>query len=226
MFKYQKFFANVALFVATMFPASILANQESADTFFSVSGGGVTINDLGDQFALVFSNDVSTTITLTALKPCTLIRSLVVGGGGAGGQCMGGGGGGGQVLESYDVHVISADDEFTLFVGAGGAKGTGYYAGLQGGTSSLTLPDGTSLVAYGGGGGGGFSATAPTANASGEIGSGGGNGYGSATAPTKGTHYNYGNPGGLAQGGGGGAGAAGENPGLHAESVLYGSETA
>ncbi len=31
MFKYQKFFANVALFVATMFPASILANQESAD---------------------------------------------------------------------------------------------------------------------------------------------------------------------------------------------------
>lgn len=226
MFKYQKFFANVALFVATMFPASILANQESADTFFSVSGGGVTINDLGDQFALVFSNDVSTAITLTALKPCTLIRSLVVGGGGAGGQCMGGGGGGGQVLESYDVHIISADDEFTLSVGAGGAKGTGQYpAGLQGGTSSLTLPNGTTINAYGGGGGGGFSAKAPTANASGEIGSGGGNAYGRSTTPTKGTHYNYGNPGGLAQGGGGGAGSPGENPGLHAESVLYGSET-
>lgn len=87
------------------------------------------------------------------------------------------------------------------------------------------MPDGTSLVAYGGGGGGGFSAKAPTANASGEIGSGGGNAYDRATAPTKGTHYNYGNPGGRAQGGGGGAGSPGENPGLHAESVLYGTET-
>lgn len=130
MFKYQKLFANVALFVATMFPASILANQESADTFFSVSGGGVTINDLGEQFALVFSNDVSTAITLTALKPCTLVRSLVVGGGGAGGQCMGGGGGGGQVLESFDVKGVSPNDAFTVLVGAGGAKGTGYNAGL------------------------------------------------------------------------------------------------
>jgi hypothetical protein len=139
---------------------------------------------------------------------------------------MGGGGGGGQVLESDDVKVVSPNDAFTVLVGAGGAKGSGMLAGLQGGTSSLTLPNGTTLVAYGGGGGGGYSATAPTANASGEIGSGGGNGFGRATAPTKGTHYNYGNPGGLAQGGGGGAGAAGENPGLHAESVLYDGETA
>ena len=198
---------------------------DPATDYVSESSGKATIIDLGDQFAVVFSNEVSTIITLTALKPCTLMRSLVVGGGGAGGQCMGGGGGGGQVLESYDVHIISADDEFTLSVGAGGEKGSGMLAGLQGGTSSLTLPDGTSLVAYGGGGGGGFTATAPTANADGEIGSGGGNGYGRATAPTKGTHYNYGNPGGLAQGGGGGAGTAGENAGLHVESVLYGDET-
>ncbi len=174
----------------------------------------------------MFSNEVSTTITLTALKPCTLVRSLVVGGGGAGGNTMGGGGGGGQVVASDDLHIVSTNDVITLTVGDGGAKGTGYYAGLQGGTSSLTLPDGTTINAYGGGGGGGYSAAAPTANADGEIGSGGGNGFGRATAPTKGTHYNYGNPGGLAQGGGGGAGAAGENPGLHAESVLYDDETA
>ena len=199
---------------------------DPATDYVSESSGKATIIDLGDQFAVVFSNEVSTTITLTALKPCTLVRSLVVGGGGAGGNTMGGGGGGGQVVASDDLHIVSTNDVITLTVGDGGAKGTGYYAGLQGGTSSLTLPDGTTINAYGGGGGGGYSAAAPTANADGEIGSGGGNGFGRATAPTKGTHYNYGNPGGLAQGGGGGAGAAGENPGLHAESVLYDDETA
>ncbi|MBR2938294.1 MAG: DUF2341 domain-containing protein [Kiritimatiellae bacterium] len=148
--------------------------KDPVEGFFSISGGRAKINDLGDHFALVFSNDVSTTITLTALKPCTLMRSLVVGGGGAGGNTMGGGGGGGQVVASDALHIVSTNDVITLTVGAGGAKGTGYYAGLQGGTSSLTLPDGTSLVAYGGGGGGGYSAAAPTANADGEIGSGGG----------------------------------------------------
>ena len=210
--------------------AALCATGSFADTaadYVSESSGKATIIDLGEQFAVVFSNDVSTAITLTALKPCTLVRSLVVGGGGAGGEAMGGGGGGGQVNESFDLHAISANDVLTLTVGAGGAKGTGQYpAGLQGGTSSLTLPNGTRINAYGGGGGGGFDkANEPTANAAGEIGSGGGNGYGRATAPTKGTHYNYGNPGGLSQGGGGGAGAAGENPGLHAESVLYEGET-
>ena len=115
---------------------------DPATSYVSVSSGDATIVDLGDQFAVVFSNAQSSA-TLVALRPCSLLRTLVVGGGGAGGQCMGGGGGGGQVLESYDVHIISADDEFTLSVGAGGAKGTGYNAGLQGGTSSLTLPDGT-----------------------------------------------------------------------------------
>ena len=200
--------------------------KDPVEGFFSISGGRAKINDLGDHFALVFSNDVSTTITLTALKPCTLMRSLVVGGGGAGGNTMGGGGGGGQVVASDDLHIVSTNDVITLTVGDGGAKGTGYYAGLQGGTSSLTLPDGTTINAYGGGGGGGYSAKEPTASAAGEIGSGGGNGFDRTTEPTKGTHYNYGNPGGLGQGGGGGAGTAGENAGLHAESVLYDDETA
>ena len=209
--------------------AALCATGSFADTaadYVSESSGKATIIDLGEQFAVVFSNDVSTAITLTALKPCTLIRSLVVGGGGAGGSTLGGGGGGGQVKESFDLHAISANDVLTLTVGAGGAWGAGGFpAGLQGGTSSLTLPNGTTINAYGGGGGGGFNARAPTANAAGEIGSGGGNAYGLATAPTKGIHYNYGNPGGLPQGGGGGAGTAGENRGLHAESVLYGDET-
>ena len=209
--------------------AALCATGSFADTatdYVSESSGKATIIDLGEQFAVVFSNEVSTAITLTALKPCTLIRSLVVGGGGAGGSTLGGGGGGGQVKESFDIHAISANDVLTLTVGAGGAWGAGGFpAGLQGGTSSLTLPNGTTINAYGGGGGGGFNARAPTANAAGEIGSGGGNAYGLATAPTKGIHYNYGNPGGLPQGGGGGAGTAGENRGLHAESVLYGDET-
>lgn len=208
--------------------AALCATSSFADTatdYVSESSGKATIIDLGEQFAVVFSNEVSTAITLTALKPCTLVRSLVVGGGGAGGNTLGGGGGGGQVNESFDIHAISANDVLTLTVGAGGATGTGMNAGLQGGTSSLTLPNGTTINAYGGGGGGGFNAKAPTANAAGEIGSGGGNAYDNATAPTKGTHYNYGNPGGPAQGGGGGAGAAGEQPGLHADSELYNGET-
>lgn len=209
--------------------AALCATGSFADTatdYVSESSGKATIIDLGEQFAVVFSNDVSTAITLTVLKPCTLVRSLVVGGGGAGGSTLGGGGGGGQVKESFDLHSISANDVLTLTVGAGGAWGAGDFpAGLQGGTSSLALPNGTTINAYGGGGGGGFNAKAPTANAAGEIGSGGGNAYGRATAPTKGIHYNYGNPGGLGQGGGGGAGAAGENRGLHAESVLYEGET-
>lgn len=174
----------------------------------------------------MFSNAQSSA-TLTALQDCYLLRSLVVGGGGGGGRTMGGGGGGGQVVERTGVVAFSANDEFTVTVGAGGewTAPTGYRAGAQGGTSTLVYPDGTTINAYGGGGGGGFSETEPTASANGLIGSGGGNAYNRATAPTKGTHYNYGNPGGLAQGGGGGAGAAGENPGLHAESVLYDDET-
>ena len=199
---------------------------DPATSYVSVGSGDATIVDLGDQFAVVFSNAQSSA-TLTALQDCYLLRSLVVGGGGGGGRTMGGGGGGGQVVERTGVVAFSANDEFTVTVGAGGewTAPTGYRAGAQGGTSTLVYPDGTTINAYGGGGGGGFSETEPTASANGLIGSGGGNGYGLATAPTKGTHYNYGNPGGLAQGGGGGAGTAGENPGLHVESVLYGDET-
>ena len=212
--------------LATLCAAS--AGADPAASYFAVSGGTATINDFGDQFALVFSNEVSTTITLTALKGCTLVRTLVVGGGGAGGNTMGGGGGGGQVLSSSAVHAIAEDDVITLTVGAGGAvNGSNWIgAGSQGGTSSLTLPGGTTLLAYGGGGGGGYNEREPTDSTNGRIGSGGANGWGRNTPPTQGVHYNYGNPGGLNQGGGGGAGAAGENAGVHAESVLYGDETA
>ncbi len=200
---------------------------DPATDYVSESSGKATIIDLGDQFAVVFSNEVSITITLTARRPCSLLRTLVVGGGGGGGRTMGGGGGGGQVVERTGVVALSTNDEFTITVGAGGewTSTPNYPAGAQGGTSTLVYPDGTTVNAYGGGGGGGYSETAPTASASGEIGSGGGNAYNRATAPTKGTHYNYGNPGGLAQGGGGGAGTPGEDAGLHVESVLYDNET-
>lgn len=200
---------------------------DPATSYVSVSSGNATIVDLGDQFAVVFSN-VQSQATLTSLRNCYLLRSLVVGGGGGGGKTMGGGGGGGQVVERTGVVALAANDEFAVTVGAGGewTNPSGYRAGAQGGTSTLVYPDGTTINAYGGGGGGGYSETAPTASANGQIGSGGGNAHGRTTAPTKGTHYNYGNPGGLAQGGGGGASTPGENAGLHVESVLYGNETA
>ena len=221
----KKLACGVVLSVAVAFGAAN-AWADPATSYVSVGSGDATIVDLGDQFAVVFSN-AQASATLTSLRDCYLMRSLVVGGGGGGGRTMGGGGGGGQVLERSALVAFSANDEFTVTVGAGGewTAPTGYRAGAQGGTSTLVYPDGTTINAYGGGGGGGFSETEPTASANGLIGSGGGNAYNRATAPTKGTHYNYGNPGGLAQGGGGGAGAAGENPGLHAESVLYDNET-
>ena len=199
---------------------------DPATDYVSESSGKATIIDLGDQFAVVFSNAQSSA-TLVLLRDCYVLRSLVVGGGGGGGKTMGGGGGGGQVVERTGVVALSTNDEFTITVGAGGewTSTPNYPAGAQGGTSTLVYPDGTTVNAYGGGGGGGYSETAPTASANGQIGSGGGNAYNRATAPTKGTHYNYGNPGGLAQGGGGGAGTPGEDAGLHVESVLYDNET-
>lgn len=63
---------------------------DPATSYVSVGSGDATIVDLGDQFAVVFSNAQSSA-TLTALQDCYLLRSLVVGGGGGGGVTQLGG---------------------------------------------------------------------------------------------------------------------------------------
>ncbi len=114
----KKLACGVVLSVAVAFGAAN-AWADPASSYVSVSSGDATIVDLGDQFAVVFSNAQSSA-TLTALQDCYLLRSLVVGGGGGGGRVMGGGGGGGQVLERSALVAFSANDEFTITVGAGG----------------------------------------------------------------------------------------------------------
>ena len=98
-----------------------------ATSYVSVGSGDATIVDLGDQFAVVFSN-AQASATLTSLRDCYLMRSLVVGGGGGGGRTMGGGGGGGQVVERTGVVAFSSNDTITVTVGAGGewTAPTGY----------------------------------------------------------------------------------------------------
>ena len=144
------------LIASTALMCAAGAWADPASSYVSVSSGNATIVDLGDQFAVVFSN-AQASATLTSLRDCYLLRSLVVGGGGGGGKTMGGGGGGGQVVERTGVIAFPANDEFTVTVGAGGewTAPTGYRAGAQGGTSTLVYPDGTTVNAYGGGGGGG-----------------------------------------------------------------------
>ena len=198
------------------------------DEYISTDGSP-TLIDLGGDLVYVFSNkaDVGVARTVTAQKPFTLKEALLVGGGGGGGAVLGGGGGGGQVLSLGTPTAIAADAALEVTVGAGGAL-DGWNGGKNGGHSKLVLPSDETHFAYGGGGGGGFNAnySGRPADVANEIGSGGGGQKGTASGSTKGTHYNYGNRGGSYQGGGGGAASPGENGGLHAETVLYGTETA
>ena len=201
--------------------------QAYEDEYVSTDGSP-TVIDLGGDLVYVFSNkaDVGVARAVTAQKAFTLKEALVVGGGGGGGAVLGGGGGGGQVLSLGTPTVIAASDELEVTVGAGGAL-DGWNGGKNGGHSKLVLPSDETHFAYGGGGGGGFSGNkgGRPAEVANEIGSGGGGQLGTASGSTKGTYYNYGNRGGSNQGGGGGAASPGENGGLHAETVLYGTET-
>ena len=135
---------------------------------------------------------------------------LVVAGGGAGGSWASGGGGAGGVV--YQSGRTTANNtNYTVTVGAGGAKNTGGI-GQTGGSGSNSVFD--TITANGGGGGGSIS----TAANSGGSGGGGGNSLAgaSATQGNSGGGTGYGNAGGTGvgagnygAGGGGGAGAAG-----------------
>ena len=143
------------------------------------------------------------------------VSVLVVGAGGGGGASRGGGGGGGQVVSSSTVVISSGSYAVTI-----GAKGTGASTsapgrGLQGGTTTLTLP--VPIVATGGGGGGGSIGGVgdPTRGAYGAGGCAGGctatgnSGSTGIIANQGGNSSDIGND--SAGGGGGGAGASGSN---------------
>jgi len=149
----------------------------------------------------------------------TAIDVLLVGGGGAGAtgnknhasnaDAGGGGGAGGMIVESNKS--VAAATNFSIVVGAGGAKNTNQNtAGTSGASSS-----GFGLTAIGGGAGG-------TVNAAGASGGSGGGGGGGGASPqggagTSGQGYrgghNFGHTGNNRYGGsgGGGAGSQGED---------------
>ena len=170
---------------------------------------------LGDRFVYIVTN--ARECVFQAKRNLTLKDALVVGGGGAGGNVVGGGGGGGGVTTQANERVVFAGRDLTIKVGAGGLIGgaaNSQVTGLQGGTSTLTFADGSSLVAYGGGGGGGYSKS-PSSAASDGIASGGGGGGGTYSGGNDGFNYDsrYGKIGGTSNydlgGGGGGAAKAG-----------------
>ena len=144
-------------------------------------------------------------------------RVLVVAGGGGGGGWCGGGGGGGGVLYTGDF-FFDAGVEYSITIGAGGARTSGMSQGQKGGNSFIAVSDGEGgqlkvLEAIGGGAGG-------NANNIGYSfadmcgGSGGGGGYQNNGFAGNGTD-GQGTIGGLtlnssyAAGGGGGGGGAG-----------------
>ena len=112
------------------------------------------------------------------------IDYLVVAGGGSGGGFGGGGGAGGLLTNvGGDSLVLAHSIDYSLTVGAGGiiipyatSPYANYTPGQQGGSSSFSGTDVSTITAVGGGGGNSYSA-----NAASPGGSGGGGSTGRST---------------------------------------------
>jgi len=109
-----------------------------------------------------------------------VIEFLLVGAGGGGGWDVGGGGGGGGVVVNNPVATWTIDaGSYAVTVGQGGAGGNGptpneLKRGVNGGSSTLTLPTVGQITALGGGGGGGWHPGGPSINSGGTGGANGG----------------------------------------------------
>ncbi len=187
----------------------------------SATGGDITTNYtyLGATYrAHIFTNVVTTNLTVTGSGNVSV---LVVAGGGGGGNGLGGGGGAGGLIYTSSFAVVSgvSGSNYVVTVGSGGAGALA--ASAKGGSNGLSSVFGP-LTASGGGGGAGFTTGGGAGSVAAGSGGSGGGGlatpsfpayyYGGAASPagqgyaggTGGTFVaNY--PG----GGGGGAGAVG-----------------
>jgi len=178
----------------------------------SSATGTYTTTTSGNNVIYTFTGSGSFTPTI----PLTVNLLVVAGGGGGGGAvgnitgCEGGGGGAGGFVSQSSVG-LTANNVYSVTVGAGGNAGTPSAKGGNGGDSQF----GGSYTATGGGGGGsGYLNSSGVNGSNGGSGGGGGRGTGSyqgtAGSGTPG-QGNVGAPGtSIGQGGGGGgAGAAG-----------------
>jgi len=200
--------------------ANVNANHNIAASFAPLSAtstatGAFNAAEVGSSAVYEFTN--SGTFTPAVGMTANL---LIVGGGGGGGgaasssSCynLGGGGGAGGVIATG--LVLTANNAYTVSVGAGGSPGTYSSAGGNGGDSAF----GTNSAKGGGGGGSAYSA-------SGAIGLNGGSGgggarYNCAVSGNGGTGTSQQGTNGAAGasglgGGGGGAGAAGGTDGYN-----------
>jgi len=186
-----------------------------------ISGGGLTCTEttVGSYKVDKYTLSGTTTGTFTWVAPAgvTSVEYLVVaggGGGGNGGGAGGGGGGAGGLIHGYSS--TTANQSFSLTVGAGGAGADAYTSHGANGADSVF----GSVTAIGGGGGGSYSDLAKGNSG----GSGGGAGYivGGSTggAGTAGQGYSGGNSSDVnpypAGGGGGAGGVGGNNNGANA----------
>ena len=185
----------------------------------------------------IFTSSGTFTVSALSTNPSfpNSVEYLVVAGGGGGGDGGSsshggnGGGGGGGYVEGASLPVSISPGSYTITVGAGGVSASNPTAtpgsSRNGGNSTISNPNITTLTAKGGGGGG--EDAADTVGGGPTVGSGGGT-WGGGGAPVPGSAgqpgtnslygaTDYGYPGGSTPGvspayngaGGGGAGGAG-----------------
>lgn len=107
--------------------------------------------------------------TLTFTRLSTLVDIFVVGGGASGGGRQGGGGGGGRTKSLGNIRMEEGV-EYTITVGGGGTRISGWDAwGNAGGTSSVKNGE-TALISVAGGSGGGHHSAARDGGAGGSGG--------------------------------------------------------
>ena len=105
------------------------------------------------EYAYVFT-ETSGSADIILKVDAVVSDALIVAGGGAGGFSIGGGGGGGGVIDASDMNLLlSANDTFSLSVGAGGV-GAAIISDITSGADSMLAFVTTNFVAIGGGRGG------------------------------------------------------------------------
>jgi hypothetical protein len=214
---------------------TINANSLNYQGYSSSTGTNPIYNTSGQSVSIVYSGAtqgwIPTTdddVTWKSVPPPYSVDFLVIAGGGGansgtGPGYNGGGGGAGGYRNSYNSEssggggpaetslTFNVGTVYTITVGAGGAAGTGNTA-TNGGDSSISGSDITTITSTGGGEG-----ASDTAGVSGGSGGGGASGGGSGSTTAGGGTANQGYGGGIGYnnppfynaGGGGGAGEAG-----------------
>ena len=200
---YKKRSKQVLLLAGAMASFALLTDAKAAKAAKRFATGGVVTsfhyvtNGVGyTAFVHTFTNTAEAAEFRNRSGKTLPVRLLAVGGGGAGMEGMkstssarrpgGGGGGGGGVTETNTF--LSADDVWTICVGAGGTISSRGQDEARGEAGTSSVSNGVvEVVSVPGGGAGGSRETYPTVGAAGGGGSGSGSEY---AAGAKGNYTN------------------------------------